>query len=146
MKNDHNKGEMGSAINRRLFLKNAGAGAIGLMAMGLGKGVSVMAGPFEVSDFEKLVPVDKKLSAAWLRSLTERGEPEVFSGWEQELKYIGMPIGGIGCGQLYLGGDGRLWLWDVFKSNYRREPDHGQRIDAFTLGGHYAHPVALGEE
>jgi len=135
---------MGSAINRRSFLKNAGA--MGLLAMGIGKGFPVMAGPFEVKDFEQLVPVDKKLSAAWLRSLTERGAPEVYSGWEQELKYIGMPVGGIGCGQLYLGGDGRLWLWDIFKSNYRREPDHGQRIDAFTLGGHYAHPVALGEQ
>ncbi len=91
-----------------------------------------------------LIPADKNLSSAWIRSLYERGQPEVLTG--VELKYIGMPIGGIGCGQLYLGGDGRLWLWDIFKSNYRREPDHGQRIAAFTLGGHYAHPVASGEQ
>lgn len=65
------------------------------------------------------VPVDKKLPRAWLKALTERGEPTTWRG-AQELKYVGMPVGGIGCGTVYLGGDGRLWCWDVFN-----EPHEG---------------------
>ncbi|MGB0744995.1 MAG: hypothetical protein ACPGSB_10780, partial [Opitutales bacterium] len=67
----------------------------------------LMAGPFTGDDFKKLVPEDKKLTAAWIRSLFERGEAEWYAG--DELKHIGMPVGGICCGQVYLGGDGRLW-------------------------------------
>ncbi|MFS4454946.1 GH116 family glycosyl hydrolase [Maribacter sp. 2304DJ31-5] len=32
----------------------------------------------------------------------------------EDLKYIGMPVNGICTGQIYLGGDGQLWNWDIF--------------------------------
>ena len=95
---------------RRDFLKLAGvAGGVAMLAEGF-----AMAGPFTAADFDKLVPRDKKLHPEWVASLTRRGEPEVYRG--QELDFVGMPVAGIACGQLYLGGDGRLWYWDIFKS------------------------------
>ena len=70
-----------------------------------------MAGPFTGAELEKLVPRDKKVGAAWLRSLVERGEPEWFGG--EELKHIGMSVGGICYRQVYLSGDGGLWHGDI---------------------------------
>ena len=110
-------------MSRRDLLRWTGAGALALGASQW----PVMAGPFEAADFKDLVPADKKLSADWLQSLFERGEPTVYSG--QELELIGMPVGGLCAGQLYLGGDGKLWHWDIFN----------QRIG--TGSEHYAHPL-----
>jgi len=129
-------------VSRRDVLQILGVGAT---ASALPVGSQAMAGPFSVKDVAShLIPANKKLTPEWVASLTQRGQAELFTG--EQLKYVGMPVGGIGCGQLYLGGDGRLWLWDIFKCNYGRESDHGRRIAAFTLGGHYAHPVAQGEQ
>lgn len=83
----------------------------------LAKAMPVMAGPFdEPSTGGKYrIPKDKKLTPAWLAALTKRGEPTRYRGWE-ELRYIGMPIGGIAAGTVYLGGDGSLWCWDIFNA------------------------------
>lgn len=61
------------------------------------------------------IPTDKGLSHSWYKSLYERGTAEVYKG--KELAYIGMPIGGMFTGTVYLGGDGKLWLWDIFNEN-----------------------------
>lgn len=116
-------------MDRRGFLKASGLAA-------LVAGVApwrAMAGPFTAGDFENLVPADKRLNPGWVKSLTERGEPEVWRG--SELEHIGMPIGGIGCGQLYLSGDGRLWHWRIFKPTY--STDYAN----VTSGPHYAEPL-----
>ena len=104
-------------IDRRDFLRKAGIGSLGLYA-----GLPMMAGPFSRTEFEDLVPVDKKLSPAWVKSLYERGKPQVYKG--EELKYIGMPVGGICAGQLYLGGDGKLWHWDIFNKKISTGDSH----------------------
>ena len=124
-----------SSTSRRSFLKTT---ALGISAMSVP--FRSFAGPFEFGEKDHLIPADKKLSADWIKSLYDRGEPEVFTAEKNQLKHIGMPVGGIACGQLYLGGDGRLWLWHIFKTEYGREKDHGQRFASMTLGGHYANP------
>jgi uncharacterized protein (DUF608 family) len=115
--------------DRREFLSLAGLGATGLVLSHL----AAVAGPFEGKDFENLVPADKKLRPEWLKSLTARGEPTVCRG--AELDHIGMPVGGIGAGQLYLGGDGKLWHWDVFNLPQPENFSSG-------AGPNYANPPA----
>ncbi len=91
-----------------------------------------MAGPFTKEDFQHVVPADKKLSKQWIESLYARGEPLNATG--DDLKFIGMPINGISTGQVYLGGDGRLWCW-----NLDGEPDAAWK----DIGGgpKYMNPV-----
>lgn len=62
------------------------------------------------------VPADKRLAAAWLSNLVARGERKVYRG--AELETIGMPCGGIGCGQLYVRGDGTLAQWWIDNTYY----------------------------
>jgi non-lysosomal glucosylceramidase len=104
--------------NRRGFIKTSAATTLGLMFSRW----PVMAGPFTRADFDHIVPADKKLRPEWVKSLFERGTPEILRG--SDLKFIGMPIGGIGAGQLYLGGDGRLWHWDIFNQTAGTGSEH----------------------
>ncbi|AQT69739.1 putative bile acid beta-glucosidase [Anaerohalosphaera lusitana] len=96
-------------ISRRDFLTISAAGTAGLLLPGLEK--LTLAADVR-SRYRELIPAKKNLPRAWERSLFLRGEPQVYSG--DNLKYIGMPVGGLCAGQVYLGGDGKLWLWDIF--------------------------------
>ena len=102
-----------SALPRRDFIALSG---LALASTAL-NGLPAMAGPFDATDFARLIPPDKKLRSEWVQSLFTGTEPTVYTKKRGELRHIGMPVGGICCGTLYLGGDGKLWLWDIFNQN-----------------------------
>ena len=99
-----------SGVSRRRFTQAIGLGALEavlpwsqMRAVAAEAGVSV--------DKWMLVPEDKQIPQQWLDELTVRGSGSVLRG--NQLDWMGMPIGGLTCGQVYLSGDGRLWHWDV---------------------------------
>lgn len=79
---------------------------------------AVSGNPFtENAPAHRGIPENKELSRQWIDSLSNRGTPTIYLKSKNELRNIGMPVGGIFTGTLYLGGDGRLWLWDIFNLN-----------------------------
>ncbi|HUC86446.1 MAG TPA: GH116 family glycosyl-hydrolase, partial [Candidatus Acidoferrales bacterium] len=114
--------EASGKLVRRDFLRLLGLGGMALTAYRPWE--AAMAGPFTRADFEKLVPADKKLSPAWVKSLFARGVPTTYTKSRNELRYVGMPVGGLCAGQLYLGGDGKLWHWDIFNQTIGTGADH----------------------
>lgn len=59
-----------------------------------------------------VIPAEKNLPPEWENSLFTRGVPRTYEG--DALMKIGMPVGGVCAGLVYLGGDGKLWWWDIF--------------------------------
>ena len=109
--------------SRRDFIKVVGLAASSVAAAGR---MPVMAGPFEDENaYLQTIPQDKKLAGDWVASLTARGAKAVETD-PKALAHIGMPVGGLFAGTVYLGGDGRLWLWDIFNRDQEGiEPRHG---------------------
>jgi uncharacterized protein (DUF608 family) len=100
-------------MERRKFLQTSGLFAAGLVSARF----NAIAGPFSPGELGYQIPVDKKIDPEWIRSLYKRGFVTKYLKSRNELQYIGMPVGGINAGTVYLGGDGRMWLWDIFNSN-----------------------------
>jgi non-lysosomal glucosylceramidase len=96
-------------LNRRTFIKQTGLLSASMLMVPWSKGFAerILGDPI----------LEKKLDRKWIDTLYQRGKPTTYLKSKNELQYIGMPVGGIGCGTVYLGGDGRLWLWDVFNKN-----------------------------
>ena len=63
----------------------------------------------------ELIPPDKGLTEGQIENMYDRGGPLIYSG--DDLKTIGMPVGGVGAGQLYLRGDGTLAHWRIFNKH-----------------------------
>jgi non-lysosomal glucosylceramidase len=64
------------------------------------------------------IPEHKGLDAEWVMSLYKRGEGTAYFKSKNEFKYIGMPAGGLHAGTVYVGGDGRLWLWQIYNETF----------------------------
>jgi non-lysosomal glucosylceramidase len=110
----HREFEKPAGIDRRSFIERVGST---MAALAAARFAPAVAGPFTAEDFkDHFVPIDKKLSPAWIEALTARGERTWYSG--ADLETIGMPVGGIAAGQVYLSGDGRLIYWDIFNRNH----------------------------
>ncbi len=99
-------------ITRRTMLKMAGGATLGLGFPG--KILAVLQdGTLVVQDHK--VPAIKNLTAEWKSGLIQKGAKEIWSG--QALDSIGMPVGGIATGQLYVCGDGSLGCWELFNQH-----------------------------
>ncbi|MER7441919.1 GH116 family glycosyl hydrolase [Micromonospora avicenniae] len=107
--------------NRRRFLTLSLGTAVGTVLAGSRAEAAVALGVPE----EQLigVPLDKALPEDWSADLHRRGEPTSYEG--ADLRWLGMPVGGGAAGQLYLGGDGRLWYWDILNRPAAGTTDSG---------------------
>ncbi len=95
-------------LDRRMFVKLGTLAALGAAGTSL-----AAAGPFHADDtVDHFVPTDKKLRPEWVKTLFSRGTRTWYQG--EDLKTIGMPVGGVCAGQVYLTGDGRLVYWGIF--------------------------------
>jgi len=101
--------------SRRQFIVQSGISVIGLLT--LPNWIKAGRVPFAFHYPLHNIPADKKLDPAWIKSLYDRSAPSTYLKSKNELKYIGMPAGGLHTGTLYMGGDGRLWLWGIYNDD-----------------------------
>ncbi len=102
-------------MKRRVFIKNLGITSLALWAVN-----KPVFGEVYEKDLKVIhnIPVDKQIDAKWLKDIATKTEPSTYYKSKNELQYIGMPCGGLHAGTLYVGGDGRLWLWQLFNQTW----------------------------
>ncbi|HVZ26127.1 MAG TPA: GH116 family glycosyl-hydrolase, partial [Sediminibacterium sp.] len=91
-------------LPRRDFIRQTGITASGLLLQ-------------RHTEMMSRMPAGDMLARKQRDALYERGTVTTYLKSKDELKYIGMPVSGQHTGTLYLSGDGRLWLWDIFNLN-----------------------------
>jgi len=84
----------------------------------------------ELSEGSPKTPAVKEFDRDWVAELTVRGEPTVYTHANSaNFDYIGMPVSGLCAGQIYLGGDGKLWCWDLFNTKSKGDV---RGVDAYA--------------
>lgn len=85
-----------------------------------------------LSSNERGIPTEKNFDYNFITSLDKRGEPKLYTRENSNnFEYIGMPIGGIAAGQLYMGGDGQLWFWGIFNHANQQFDYKGEEVYEF---------------
>ena len=106
MANDRGK-ETPKGINRRKFLVSTSAAALGATTLAHAKEAPVKPGPQAFRSADGLViPFSKQ------ELLLEGRKQRVFTG--EHLSEVALPLGGIGTGNVSLGGRGELRDWEIF--------------------------------
>jgi uncharacterized protein (DUF608 family) len=118
-----------SSYDRRDFIKSLGL-TTGAVAVGT---TLLRAGtPKNNIPIDYKPPANEYLTPELIKSLYERGQPEIYKG--DERAYVGMPIGGVTAGQVYMGGDGKLWLWNIFNEQHNGVVDKTNNFDGRRIG------------
>lgn len=130
------------STDRRSFIRTSMIGATAALLPRM----PLFAGPFDENDYLKYIPADKKLDPAWLKSLVDRGQKQVYSD-PTALSHIGMPVGGLFAGTVYLSGDGQLWLWDIFNRDQEGIQPRPVDLDGKTIrmrdGANFVEPAKV---
>ncbi|WP_052266080.1 GH116 family glycosyl hydrolase [Pedobacter kyungheensis] len=100
---------------RRAFIKKTGLLSIGIMVARFPVwGSSVFAAGYPKHN----IPAEKNIDPKWIATLYKRSTATAYKKSKNELRYIGMPVGGLHAGTVYVGGDGRLWLWQIYNETF----------------------------
>lgn len=109
----------------------------GFLALGTATAVAAAAASLGIpAQGAVAVPAEKGLTRGRRAALAARGAATRYRSAAAQAN-IGMPVGGANAGQVYLSGDGRPWLWEVFN------PDGFPYGGADWQGLHYADPLGL---
>ncbi|MEI2272474.1 GH116 family glycosyl hydrolase [Sphingobacterium sp. ML3W] len=102
-------------MNRRSFLKSSSLLSTALL---LAQFPSWASSIFAWDQPLHNITADKRINPKWIEQLYKRGQKTRYYKSKNELQYIGMPVGGLHAGTVYAGGDGRLWLWQIYNETY----------------------------
>src|SRR5262245_3091097 len=94
----------GGSLNRREFLGGVAAGVAGAGLLSLAE--ASVASPTRRMTPEELV--------AWKKALFDSGEPIVYRSAKHP--HAAVPMGGVGCGNVYVDSGGRLRDWLIFNN------------------------------